>query len=713
MTKQKTQRFSISLWALVQTATVLAGCGDDQPGQLQEDDPASIGAVGAGVTVNASADPRTWVAFDTAPPGTPAAVAIDRAQSSTARTVLNVSLHGLWTQIRKGPDGRDYTEIEAPGLGTLGQPGAPALPALRADLAILTSAQDATLAAFTATDMRTLTGVLAWPQPLPERDQAATSAPGSRPETFQIDPAIYSSTEPYPVPWARSLHPRRPKLGSIDGTTLEITPVHWNPADGTLTVAARAQFVFTHSGTVPKMAGITKDRAHDAADKFVNWSIVSPVVVVDVARFSGRFLFIYPPGYREELLPLITQKQIRGFSVTEMTTGMTGTSCASIRAAINTWYAGGSLFSDHYALLVGDVNQIPTCTAPTGAPSDDLYGTTDGDNLDKEVHVGRLSVDSETDAADQVEKILGYEDDPDPFFNYGKVLLVAHMQDAPGKYVGAQESVRTAPYYTVAPSFSTLYGNDPNVTDADVVAAINAGQGIVAYRGHGDVGEWWSWNTHGESFLNSDVVSVANVPTEVPIVWSIACLNNNLATSDSIGETWMKTPGSRAVAHYGATEPSYTVPNHELDRRLFRAVFGLGRTRHASAIEYGEDQMVAAYGGSGEENAWMYLLLGDPELRIRRGAALKLSLRVPSEIQLACSTGPCPPISISLSDPSGLPVSGALVSIWKDGEVFDNHYTDASGVASFTVNARSPGMLYAAIRTEAGDSVATRAIPVR
>jgi hypothetical protein len=370
------------------------------------------------------------------------------------------------------------------------------------------------------------------------------------------------------------------------------------------------------------------------------------------------------------------------------------------------------LFFDHYALLVGDVNQIATCTAPSGDPTDDLYGTTDGDNLDKEVHVGRLSVDSEADAADQVQKILRYEDNPSLFFNYGRVLLAAHKQDAPGKYVGAHESVRTAAY-AVAPSFSTLYGHDPSVDNADVVAAVNNGQGIVAYRGHGDVGEWWSWNTHSESFVNADVASVANLATQVPVVWSIACLNANLATSDSISETWMKTATTRAVAHYGATEPSYTEPNHELDRRLFRAVFDLGRTRHASAIEYAEDKMVAAYGGSGETNAWMYLLLGDPEMRIRRGPVLKLMVQFPVAIERVCVPNGCPPVRFSILDEAGRPVSGALISIWKDGEVFDNQYTDGDGGASFSINARTPGTLSVAARTEAGDSITTRGIPVR
>src|SRR5262249_15189751 len=156
---------------------------------------------------------------------------------------------------------------EAPGFGTYGQVGAPALPALRADLAIVTSAQDATLASFSATDLRTVPKVLVWPQPLWELDQSAGGvAPGSRPETFQLDRAIYGMAAPWRPTPGQGLHPRRPKLGSLEGSTVQLTPVRWNPADGSLVVPVKAQYVFTHDGAVRQLDPITKDRAHDASD---------------------------------------------------------------------------------------------------------------------------------------------------------------------------------------------------------------------------------------------------------------------------------------------------------------------------------------------------------------------------------------------------------------------------------------------------------------
>src|SRR6185295_16062623 len=182
------------------------------------------------------------------------------------------------------------------------------------------------------------------------------------------------------------------------------------------------------------------------------------------------------------------------------------------------------LFRDSYALLVGDVSEIPLCNSPTGVPTDDLYASTNGDDLDEEIYVGRLSVDNETDAANQVAKILAYEDHPDPFCCYDQALLVAHKEGAPLKYVGAHESVRTATY-SVPPVFSTLYGNDPLVRDADVSAAINPGIGLAAYRGHGNENAWTTWNTANESYDSADVTGLLNTIPRIPVMWGFACTN--------------------------------------------------------------------------------------------------------------------------------------------------------------------------------------------
>src|SRR5690606_14806965 len=128
---------------------------------------------------------------------------------------------------------------------------------------------------------------------------------------------------------------------------------------------------------------------------------------------------------------------------------------------------------------------------------------------------------------------------------------------------------------------------------------------------------WSGWNESGESWHKNDVVLLQNLVQ--PVVWSIACTNHNLQTSgggsvDCIGEAWLEADHG-AVASYAATVGTGTKANHELDLRLFEAVYDFGITTHAHAISYGENRMTYAFPES--NNAWAYNLLGDPSMKIR------------------------------------------------------------------------------------------------
>ena len=636
--------------------------------------------------------PGKWVSLDNSPPGTPAEVKLTTDGSSSASmSFFDVFIHGYFIVDRTGPDGQIYQHLTVPGLSTVGRSGAPDLPAVRLELAML-GMGDARVDKIEIFSKLDIPSIVPWPTPI-----AALDHENGEPEKFVKDDKLYAGTVPFP-PAPSTAGPVRSKMGSIVGFDTEMFPGQWDPATKTLSLATHARFGFSHAGQGGTSPPMTKERWQAASTKFSNWSIIGTILNPNLFLFTGDFLFIYPPGYDNELLPLVNQKKSRGFSVTELTTATTGTTCASIRAAINAWYASTPSWRDKYAILVGDVATIPLCTAPTGSPTDDLYATTDGDNLDEEIYLGRLSVDNEADAANQVAKILQYSSSPELFYNYGTALLVAHKEDAPGKYVGAHESVRTASY-SVAPTFSTLYGHIGGVDDLDVSDAINTGVGLVAYRGHGNSAAWTGWNLLSQYYDTADVGGLANAPTRVPVVWSFACNNNELGASDSIGETWMEST-VRGVAHYGATVPSGTIANHELDRRMFKGVYDLGLTTHAKAIEYGETQMAAIVSPA---NAWMYLLLGDPEMRIRRGRVLTFALLAPLTLKV-CS-GSCE-LDVSVTDADGMPAKGVLVSLFKEGkggraggdDVFDNRYTDDQGNAKIPASPKSPGTLHVAVR---------------
>ena len=53
-------------------------------------------------------------------------------------------------------------------------------------------------------------------------------------------------------------------------------------------------------------------------------------------------------------------------------------------------------------------------------------------------------------------------------------------------------------------------------------------------------------------------------------------------------------PG-RAVSHYGATTPSNSWPNDDLEIALFNAVWDRGITTQSHAIAFAEDKMMENY----------------------------------------------------------------------------------------------------------------------
>lgn len=642
----------------------------------------------------------TWTALDPdSRPGTPAEVTLDLSASGPTRTTFDLTIHGFWVEELQGPDGRGYQRLEFPGLGSSDAIGAPDLPVLRFDLAVPTTADEATLDVEFA-DAESFEGYRVWPQVVPESDHAEGD-----PERFVLDRKIYEGDAVWPPDDGRRRTEVEPRFRSIPATSGEVWPARWDPASGELHVVHRARYTVLHGGSGRDFAPISKERARLAEATFLNWPAVQGAFEVAIVTYDAEFLVLYPNAdYADELAPFVAQKRARGFRVTEMTSEEAGAACCEIRETLAEWLAGVPPERDAYALLVGDVDVVPHCDAPTGVQTDDLYGSPVGDDLDEEIYVGRLSVDDEADAANQVAKILAYEDDPSQFCCYDRAALWAHKENAPGKYVGAHETVRTATY-AVPPTFSTHYGHLAGVTDASINDRVDSGVGVLAYRGHGSSSSTATgWNLDSEYYNAADASALANVVSRSPVVWSFACTNSRLASNDSIAEVWMALPEHGAVSYYGATVASYTSQNHVLDEWMFKAVYDEGFVTQSHAIQRAEAQMAAIQGSA---NAWMYLLLGDPDMQIRRRNPRSIVV-VGLDRLTACTNFPCR-LDLEIRYADGDPVPDAHVGLWKAAaqggdEVFVNRYADGEGRVTLEASPATAGSLYFAVEDDAGNA---------
>ena len=659
----------------------------------------------------------TWNPLDNSPAGTPAQVVFDPNSSSAQASFFDVFIHGFWYETRMSPAGAPYTRMMFPGLSQISQAGQPYLPAFLAQLALPPGASAASLGTPQVLGRASLmTPNSCWPTPIAERD----SFTGIPEQFVQPDPTIYGGQANWP-PSDGDAREAAIHMGEVPGATFQLYPVHWNPMTHNMDIMTHVRYSIAHPTNGGPTQPITKDAALVASSIFVNWFMVATYYPPNGATWKGDYIIVTPALYGIDLLPLILQKAARGYAVTVhyLTAGETGNAPA-IRSAIEAWYASTTWYHDHYALLVGDVNAIPFGTWGT-VGTDDLYADADGDGIDDlgaEVYVGRLSVDGAADLDNQVSKILRYEDHPTVFFDYSRDLLIANMQDAPGKYQGCLESVANYGAYAITPSFTKLYGSVGGNTNATLSADVNSNYGIVTYRGHGDWDEWWNWNILGQTYFSSAVDVLSN--TVAPVVWSIACNTYDLRQEDCFGEHWMERPANTgAVSFYGASEPSDTEPNHVLARALHRAVFQHGYTKQGRAIAYAEHTM---YDTTASWNSWRYGLLGDPDMDVRRGTVFPFYALAPSWLPPSGAAS----VTFKVLDANNLPVPNALVGAFKSAlppiapgtsarralplsatgtmvaEFQDNHYTDANGQVTLNGGMPSSGWLYYAVRLDEG-----------
>ena len=656
----------------------------------------------------------TWVPLDGSPEGTPAEISLDENRSGASETQMSIAIHGYWERPRLGTDRELYTEIRVPGLAALPVPGAPSVPVLTLSLAVPQSQNGNRAPIKAIVDESNVVEIAVeklWPVVEDATDQAKPGEDNgeemvSAPENFIIDKQLYASDEAWPSRETVFEAKNGRRLRSIESAEVTLSPVRWNPKGGVMEIVQKMVVTVQHPTEPEPAQGMTPERHKLARLKFKNFGAIGEYYPL-AYKYRADFLIIYPNiNYEDEIEPLADQKRARGYRVTEMLVSDIGATCTQIRSAIQAWEATRPAWRDAYVLLVGDTNTIPLCSSPTFAPTDDLYASTDGDDLDEEVFLGRLSIDSQSDLANQIDKILTYEDNPDLFCCYNQAALWAHKEGAPGKYEGAHETVRTNTYST-PPVFTTYYGSQVGVEDPDIVNEVDGGVGVLAYRGHGSkYSTATGWNQVSDYFNSSDVALLANPTRKSPVTWSFACSNSDLDESDSIAEIWMEQIGTGSVSYYGATIPSYTSQNHVLDEWMFNAVYDEDLTKQSHAIMRAEDQMASL---SGSSNAWMYLLLGDPDMDIRRRNVFNITIWKPP-FWFICQSTDCI-LEFILSKADGSPLTNARVSIWKedpdgksDGEIFTNGYTDENGRIELEAAALTTGQIHYTVIGDQGGS---------
>jgi len=619
--------------------------------------------------------------------GSQAAPRVTIVKQGPGATILDVTIPGVETE-SKTVAGETYTVVRLPGEPAMtGKVGAPGLPQIIRNLGLPDGARVSI--EVLESQYQTFTGMLVYPaqKPLTDLEQ----------ESFTIDHGAYSQDAEYPDALTRVAY--QTVWRGLPFANVVLSPMTYNPAQRELRVYSHLRVRVNHAGFAvrrkvePWMAAIYRNNIDnfDQLGADISWDD-NPGV---------RYLVITTPNYSGTWLDsLVNWHQKRGIETRVI--AKTGWTDIAVKESIAAEYARNTPSVLRWVLLVGSQTEVPQHAYAGVGAADIWYGDVEPPSGDDyfELGVSRFCPADVADLGNQIQKTLKFEKSPPASPDWcTKVTLAAHSQEYPGKYSACTRGIYNYPYAYYHYTFDTIMGGT-NGTNAMVIADINEGRVVVNYRGHGSEYEWWQWDHNSASLTATEINSLTNGDL-TPVVINCCCLNHVLSYSGGpcLGESWMsKYPGG-AVASLGASEASYTIPNHGWDSLLFRCLGDTYTHSIPGVRDYvcpvwdlgwmlcNADAYIQHYYASqgGTDNAHMYFWLGDPALNVWTGTPAAPTVDHLPVVPLGSFD-----FSVTVMR-EGAPIKDALVCAWKAGEFYATGYTDASGSVVLPIEAVTPG----------------------
>ena len=472
---------------------------------------------------------------------------------------------------------------------------------------------------------------------------------------------------------------------------VKFRPVRYDPAGGKLEVAGAIRVRVAFDGEDPRNVKSGRAAITDASfDQLYRNLVVNYGGARDDQPVSlGSYVLICPNDAAVLALldRLVDWRRQKGFDVYVATTAETG----STTGAIQTWLRNAYLTWPNppaYVALVGDADgsssiRIP-CFNYNGGDTDFPYVQLDGGDIIPDAHIGRISVRDTGQLETYIEKIVSYESTP-------------YMSDTAWYRRGCVVGDPTYSGYTCVEigQWLDLRMRANGYTEVDAIyegpfvsqmaAALTRGDTAFMYRGY-----------VGMSNFDAGDARAVNNGRKMHFSTQITCGTNSFSESETVCEAWIRSGTAAAprggVGAVGAsTMSTHTRFNNCVTYGIWGGIFNEALYTFGAALTRGKWELYLNYNEGDSYNVGNFShwdnLIGDPAGEIWTGIPQAISVTHASSLALGANA-----LAVAVTK-AGLPLAGAAVCAYKEGEAQVLDFTGTDGTVALPLDALTAGSL--------------------
>jgi hypothetical protein len=273
-------------------------------------------------------------------------------------------------------------------------------------------------------------------------------------------------------------------------------------------------------------------------------------------------------------------------------------------------FAGDASFDPRNYLGLGDVDLVPSKLIDTvfmETSSDDWFADFDLDGI-PELALGRFPVRTAQEAALLVQKVFAYEKST----KADGVLLVADTNDIYDFEGASNLLLPLLPINVKVELVNRGQIDNDAAARSQILAALNQGQRIVNYTGHGNIDQW-----RGSILLADDAASLTN-DRHLSLFVLMTCLNGyfNDPTLSSLAESMLKAPKGGAAAVWASTGQCGPFDQALTNQEFYRLIFN-GDPVTGKPLTLGEAAVKAKMAINDIDVRRTWVLFGDPTMRFK------------------------------------------------------------------------------------------------